>query len=366
MMIQYPEYGRCTANIACSVLKHFGIAPPNPTYAPFDELLAEREYKNIVVLLLDGFGTEIMNRHTDKDGFFAKHFVCNLSSTFPPTTVASTTAILSGLYPSQTAWLGWVGYFPDMDRNIVYFRNRDNDDSSAVFSDNVAHRYLPYENIIGRINAEGGKAHFISRYTSEGGDIGGFGDICGRIESLCKKDGRKYIYAYCEEPDSTMHDYGNGCDITDRLIKGLEREVEELCGKLEDTLFIVTADHGHINIVNRTITDYPDICECLVRMPSIEARAVNMFVKPEKRGVFPGIFKAHFKGEFILYTKEEVLEMELFGTGTPHPKFESMIGDYLAVAVGDTALNTYTRTYKGNHAGMTPEEMTIPFIAITK
>ena len=34
-------------------------------------------------------------------------------------------------------------------------------------------------------------------------------DMYRIIEELCKEDGRKYIYAYDTEPDSTMHDLGN-------------------------------------------------------------------------------------------------------------------------------------------------------------
>ena len=366
MMIQYPDYRNCTTNIPCSVLAHFGITPDVPTFAPMDKLLCEKEYKNIVVMLLDGMGTNVMEKHLSPDGFFRQHFICNMSSTFPPTTVASTTSVLSGLYPSQTAWLGWVGYFPDIQRNIIYFLNKDNDDKEAEFSENIANKYLPYENIIDRLNSAGKKAYIVSKFAEGGENIKCFDDICRQVENYCAKDGRKYIYAYCDEPDATLHHEGIGSAAADKVVNELEAAVKALADKLEDTLLMIISDHGHINIENKTLTDYPDICECLLRMPSIEARAVNMFVMPDKKELLPKLFKKHFGREFLVLSKEEVLERQLFGEGTPHPRFEEMLGDYLAVAVGNTALNTYARDYKSNHAGLTPEEMTIPFIAVKR
>ncbi|MBO4506248.1 MAG: phosphodiesterase, partial [Lachnospiraceae bacterium] len=113
------------------------------------------------------------------------------------------------------------------------------------------------------------------------------------------------------------------------------------------------------------IEDYPTIMECLVRMPSIEPRALNLFVKPELRQHFEEEFNKFFGDCFILMTKQEVTESRLFGTGTDHACFRDMLGDYLAVAVGDTTIfNTREEQEKfiGVHAGLTKDEMTIPLI----
>jgi hypothetical protein len=48
-----------------------------------------------------------MEMHLSPDGFFRKHLVTPYSSTFPPTTVAATTAMLSGLTPNRSGC--WVG-----------------------------------------------------------------------------------------------------------------------------------------------------------------------------------------------------------------------------------------------------------------
>ncbi len=57
---------------------------------------------------------------------------------------------------------------------------------------------------------------------------------------------------------------------------------------------------------------------------------------------------------------------KLLGFGTPHPKTADFIGDFFAVAVDNVNLD-YKRSgfeMKGVHAGLTAEEMTVPFIAV--
>ncbi|MBO7336886.1 MAG: phosphodiesterase, partial [Lachnospiraceae bacterium] len=69
--------------------------------------------------------------------------------------------------------------------------------------------------------------------------------------------------------------------------------------------------------------------------------------------------------DFILLTKEEVLESRLFGSGPEHPLFRDMLGDFLAVATGDKALFAKPGEdpgFKAMHAGLTTEEMQIPLI----
>ena len=117
-----PDYSRCLVNLANSILKKFGAETTADTLPSADRYLA-KAYKNVVVLLLDGMGTSIIGKHLSEDGFFRSHLVDTYSSVYPPTTVAATTSILSGLYPNEHGWLGWDVYYPELGRNVTVFRN---------------------------------------------------------------------------------------------------------------------------------------------------------------------------------------------------------------------------------------------------
>lgn len=360
----WPDYENCISNLPNSVMRYFGVETKGKTLPILDRYL-KGEYRNVIVLLLDGMGINIMKKNLSKDGFFMSHLKGQYSSTFPPTTVAATTSVLSGQMPNEHGWLGWDCYYPQIDKNVTVFLNVEQETGIPAADYNVSYRYCPYENVIDRLKNEGVEAHLVAPFIEPYPN--GFEMITDMIKSLSKKEGRKYIYAYFDEPDTTMHK--KGCftkEAIDSLSK-LEQKVNKLCSEIEDSLLIVTADHGHIDSRCLCIEDYPDIMECLVRMPSIEPRALNLFIKPDKKKEFEESFNTLFGDDFVLMTKEEVMESKLFGTGTDHIYFKDMLGDYLAVATGDTTIfNTKEEadTFIGVHAGLTTDEMAIPLIVI--
>lgn len=109
MDIVYPDYENSIAGVANSILKWWDITPKGPTLPLLDRYL-KTDYKNVVVLLLDGAGGSVLEEHLDGRGFLRSQFAGTYSSTFPPTTVAATTSIDSGLLPCRHGWLGWDCY----------------------------------------------------------------------------------------------------------------------------------------------------------------------------------------------------------------------------------------------------------------
>ena len=363
-MIPWPDYRNCITNLPNSILRSFGMAPVGDTLPLLDRCL-EKKYRNIVLLVLDGLGTCILERNLSADGFLRRHFADSISSVFPPTTVAATTSVISGLQPIEHAWFGWDCYYPQVDKNVTVFLNTEQGTDHPAAEENIPAKYCGYRSVTDRINASGKKAFnvtpFMPPYPRS------FSAVCKRITELCSEAGPGYIYAYWPEPDSTMHEHGCYGKKARQVIAELEKKIEAMCETLEDTLLIVTADHGHIEGRNVVITDYPAITECLVRMPSFEPRALNLFVKEEKRLQFEKEFIREFGNDFILLTKDEVYREQIFGTGIPHPNADGMIGDYVAIAITDlTVFNTKEEADQihGVHAGCTKDELQIPLILI--
>ncbi|MBR3341080.1 MAG: alkaline phosphatase family protein [Clostridiales bacterium] len=355
-----PDYKNSIANLPNSVLKYFGVETVGDTLPIFDTLL-EKTYKNVVVLLLDGLGISTIHEHLKEDGAFLTHLKGEYSSTFIATTVAATTSALSGLQPCEHSWLGWDCYFPQIDKTVTVYLNSVTGTKTPAADYNVAWKYIPYENVIERLNKAGHKAYAVTPFFPPNPQT--FEEIIEHIKDHCKEPERKYIYAYWPSPDDFLHLYGGGSKEVFDNMKYLEDKVSALADELEDTLLVVTADHGHINSDSAMINDYPKITECLERIPSFEPRALNFFVKKGKEEQFKDEFNKEFGDKFVLMTREEVFDKKLFGTGKEHPRFRSMVGDYIAIAVSDLSLYyTDEETLKSVHAGMTENEMKIPFI----
>lgn len=160
----------------------------------------------------------------------------------------------------------------------------------------------------------------------------------------------------------------NGCtsDVVKEELKLLEEAVAQLTAELEDTLVFVTADHGHIDTDYVMWKDYPALADCLVRLPSLEPRVLNFFVKEGKHAFFEAEFNKEFGDKFLLMPMEEAIEKQLFGTGTPHKQFRSMLGDYLAIAISDLSIYYIEERWVSMHGSVTEDEMLIPLIVLEK
>lgn len=365
-MIKYPEYDRSILSLASSVLQHFGVTDcPHKTLPEFDKLL-KKDYKNVVIMLFDGLGVSAIEEHLSEDDFLRRHLVCPISSVYPSTTVAATTSIISGLTPAESAWLGWDLYFSEIDKTVAVFRNTRQDTKEKAAAFNVAERYIPYKSIFSRIEELNGKgsAYIVSPFSSFHSKS--VKHICRTVKRLSRKRKKKYIYTYWHQPDTAMHDFGVESREAHEQIKEINRLAEKLCKRLKNTLVIVTADHGLVDGENYYLEDYPVLSSMLVRPPSVEPRALSLFIKEGKKDEFREEFTKIFGDSFRLMTKEEVFSEKIFGEGIMHHKTSDFIGDFLAVALDKKSLfnKREERVFTGHHAGLTEDEMTVPFIAI--
>lgn len=361
------NYNECLTNLACSIRKYFGLDYKHNTLDYIDKIIDEYKPKNIVTILCDGMGSNIMDRMLDKDSFLVRNRLKAITTVFPATTVAATTSMLTGLNPVETGMLGWDMYYKDIDKTITVFLNSQKEDSEHKPLDEAKEyndKHMIRKSISDEINEKGlhkGYTLFpfgINPYAN-------IDDLYNKIETLCNEDGKKYIYAYDDNPDHTMHEIG--CDKPEikEIIEDRNKRIESLSQKLNDTIIFVVADHGHHNVKNLFIKDYPDIEECLLRNTSLEPRAINFFIKPEKREVFVKLFNKYFSDDFDLYEMDDVIKSKLFGDGEENEIFRDALGDYLAIGKTDkTLIYDGSEVLLSQHAGYTDDEILVPLTVV--
>ena len=90
-----PNYDKSILSTITSILKYYGIDNGHVGLSSLDKKLKEK-YKNVVLLVLDGLGSHILDGF-DKEGFFKKNQLDTVTSVYPSTT----TAAMTPSYPSS-------------------------------------------------------------------------------------------------------------------------------------------------------------------------------------------------------------------------------------------------------------------------
>ncbi|SCW48075.1 Predicted pyrophosphatase or phosphodiesterase, AlkP superfamily [Ruminococcaceae bacterium YRB3002] len=362
-VVYNPDYKNCIANLPNSVLKYFGAETVGDTLPLMDKYL-DREYKNVVVMLLDGMGSSVLVWNMDHGDHFYRHYAGSYDSVFPSSTVPATISAMTGLQPCEHAWLGWDNYYRDIDKTVTVFTNTVQDTGRPAADFDVPRRFTPYRTVTERLNEAGIKAYDVSPYSDP--FPGTFPGIMDLIKKHCDEPGRKYIYAYWPSPDDILHEHGGGESSVKEIKEYLEditAQITAFTGEMKDTLFVVTADHSHTDVSISRLEEYPQITGCLERLPSLEPRVLSFFVKKGRKREFVREFRKIYGEKFMLLTKKEVLERKLFGTGKEHEKFRDMLGDYIAVATSDqSVMFTKEQPWVSMHGGLTEREIKIPLI----
>jgi len=363
-MVVRNNYNECLTNLACSIRKYFNLEYHHNTLPMIDEILERDKPDNVIVILFDGMGSRILDRTLSQDSFFEKNKLCDITSVFPATTTAATTSIRTGLNPCEHGWLGWNTYIPPIDKVITLFKNTEKKTRELIPEFVRIKEDVLYTGTICKdINSLQGNVYSRELFPFGLNPYNDLDDMLKRIEEETRLEGKKYIYAYDDEPDKTMHQFGPDSDISKSLIVERDRKVQQLCNKIDNSVLIVVADHGHIKVNHFFLSDYPEIMELLERQTSSEQRALIFKVKDGYHNLFVERFNNLFKDYYDLYTKDDVINSKLYGDGKEIKLFKEAIGDYIAIAKSNyTIVTPGDEILCSHHAGYTDDEIYVPLI----
>ena len=360
----YPNYKNNIVNIAGSIEKYFDLKSEVSSLGEIDEILYSYKPKNVVVILFDGMGYNLINEKLP-NSFLTNNIVKRVTSTCPSTTTSATTSIMTGKYPCTHGYLGWDMYYKKENAFVTMFTNKYKD-SDEEYPFNIAQKYFPFKTITDRILENGkyySKIVFPIKYEETYNDID---EMLLMIKSNLNIKEKNYVYAYYMDPDSMLHVNGNDSKEVLSILKMINDKCEKFANDLNDTLLIITADHGHIDNDYIYLCDYPDLFDLITSNVWLEGRCCAFNVTDKV--LFKELFNKYFSEYFKLMSKDEVIESKLFGLNNENKYFEDLIGDFIALAKSDKIFK-YKRgghIFKSNHAGFTEKEMYVPLIMVRK
>ena len=118
-----PNYNNSILNTITSILKHYNVETSHKSLEILDKRL-EKNYKNVVLLVLDGMGEHILKK-LSPNGYFAQNELTCVTSVFPSTTTAALTTYYSGKPPYETGWIAWSQYFKEYGRALDMLSHKE-------------------------------------------------------------------------------------------------------------------------------------------------------------------------------------------------------------------------------------------------
>lgn len=373
--LRFPDYDNSILSTITSILNYYGIDNGHKSLEILDKKL-KKKYKNVVLFILDGMGEQILN-NLSKNGYFKKNELTCVTSVYPSTTTAAMTTYYSGRTPLETGWIAWSQYFKEYGRclNMLPRVESYTEEKLKKVSNDVYENVINYKTVYEMLEEVGIKAFevcpaHVERKSMRTQIADNLDELCESIKTLCSTPERKFILTYLDNPDGLLHKYGASSDEAKEFILSAEEKIEKMMLDLKNTLVIVSADHGHKDIGKvYSVLDHPDLRDCLIMPEFFESRFIGFWVKENRKEEFENIFKREFK-DFMLLTKQEVLDMGLLGVGEVHKKLDDFLGNYVGVAIGSSIFrlqNDYfegKKVKKSTHCGLTKDEMDVPVIVL--
>ena len=396
-----PDYdGGSIANLPASIGSLLGVERGWVSPA-VRELSGEwQTFDRVLLLLVDGVGKLRLQRElevlasTIEESIGATPLIdTSLTSIAPATTSAATTAVLgNGAGPAESGMLGYTFLLPrqGMLANMLLFQPVGNGAGKPGDLESwgvVPEEFNPSPSIA-QVLAEGGVESNaflparltrtpLSRMQLRGAKVDGYMnwlDLWHKLGGWLGQVGsdRRFAYAYIPDFDASSHRDGTDVPLWSAMWERLAAELKEFIARAEPvsrTLFLITADHGHVDCpesARHFLQDHPWLSELCLLGPGGEARHANLYARAGAKEELLGRCRDELGHAFAVLDAAEALEAGLYGPIEKlHPETPTRLGDVLLLSRGPNHL--WDRGSRGSmigmHGSLEPEEALVPLLA---
>ncbi|WP_063060551.1 alkaline phosphatase family protein [Nocardia sienata] len=368
------------ADILPSVAASFGLNSPGP--------LGLVPNRDVVLLLIDGLGAELLARHPDIAPTLTAHRTATLTAGFPATTATSLTSLALGAPCATHGIIGYSFAVPGPGGARLFnslrwrFDSATGDDAREAYPPESAQ---PATSRLQDLAAHGVEVHYVvPRYQIRSGltraafrapgvlhPAADLDEVRAGILEVADHPGlaSRFAYAYFPGLDSTGHLHGPESPEALAVLRDIDAFAAELLGELPATCtLLITGDHGMIHADKMLDLDANEMLHREVRLIGGEARVRHVYVERAAAAADTlATWRDLLRGHAHVVTREQALDEQWFGPTPPTPVIANRIGDLLAVAEGRTVLvraehEPLESAMTGHHGARTPDEQLVPLI----
>lgn len=327
-----------------------------------------------VVFLVDGLGLDLLQQNAQAAPFLASlknvdDVVCGV----PSTTVTSLTSLGTGLRGGQHGMVGYTSRVPETGRRLNSLKWDQPIDPTV---------WQPYPTVLQRLAAAGVSASSVNDAKFEGTGLTvcsqrgvpfhGINSVYERLDvvvDVIESSPRSVTYAYESRLDHTGHSKGCGSQEWETMLTTIDTELTELRDELpRDTVLIVTADHGMIDLPfeNRFDVDQSPRLLDDVTLLAGEARFRHLYTRPGAADEVAARWQAELGDRAVVRTQDGIEDW----FGPISADVRGRIGDVVVASLGDFAVFS-SREFgvemkmTGFHGSITEPELRIPVLVAT-
>jgi hypothetical protein len=332
--------------------------PPAPSY---------------VVFLVDGMGSELLERHGHAAPYLSSLMEGSATGTagVPSTTATSLTSLGTGLMPGSHGLVGFTARIPGTDRLLNH-----------LWWDKLVDpvEWQPHPTAFGRLAAAGVHVTSINKRDFDGSGLTvasqrgatyvGADRVGERIAAAVSASGESpaLTYVYDSDLDWTGHKFGVSSSQWLQQLAMVDAQAEHLRESLpSSTRLLVIADHGMVDSPEDERIDVDDVVGMRdgVALLGGEARFRHLYCSAGAVDDVVATWREVLGSRATVLTREDAIGRGWFGP--VDTKVLPRLGDVMVACHDDAGIFSsrdfaYETTLVGLHGSLTPAEMLIPIL----
>jgi predicted AlkP superfamily pyrophosphatase or phosphodiesterase len=397
-----PLYGSYSIIKTLEIVKYyFGIN--KEINFPKDLIDLGKKPKKIILFLIDGFGWRFIEKFqshrfikwTVENGILSK-----ITSQFPSTTAAHVTFFHSELPVGQSGLYEWNYYEPKVDNLIsplIFSFSGDKKrntlktagiKASQIYPNKTFYQFLKKNKIEPYIfQYHDYTPSTYSDYLFRGANVYPYKTLTEAITKLFQvlnnENEQSYYFLYFDVIDSISHQYGpKSAQLENEILIFLdimEKIFLPNFNKLQNAIFMMTADHGHVEIDPRTCfyinKKFPSIKNYLktnkegkLLAPAGSPRDMFLYIEEEYLPSVKEILGKKLNGMAEILETKQLIKNGFFGDKISK-KFLNRVGNLVILPYKNQTVWWYEKgrfeqRFFGHHGGLTKEEMEIGLFVV--
>ncbi len=392
------------ANIP-GLVQYFLTGSPQPKFNGALSSGLDQQYDQVIFLLVDGFGWKFFERYADHSCLkrLADYgHVAKATSQFPSTTTAHISTLCTDQVVGEHGIFEWQYYEPALDAMIVpllyaYAGEKDRETLRERAPD--PQELLPRQSFFQNLRTQGvasyASMHYFhadssySEVMTRGADVVPYDTLPVALYHLFRQVERQTTkachYFYLGDIDGACHTYGPESPQAQIEIEAFLTLFEQIFLRkaesvLQNTLLLVTADHGQIGVSPDTtvflnlLPEFAQLRPMLktnrageVLTPGGSSRDVFLYIKESSLADAQALLSNRLQDVADVYLTQDLIAAGLFGTTTPSATFMSHVSNLVILPrPGETVWwydeEKFGMKFCGHHGGLTADEMEIPLI----